>query len=109
MAAGGEVGADGQIKLGVRPEKIHLEAADGADPDAGWNWVEGVLQMATYVGVSHQYTVDGPEGRTLTVYAQNLGSTPVPPQGSKVRLKWRPDHTFVVRRSDPLADWEEEL
>ncbi len=44
----------------------------------------------------------------MTVYAQNLGAGPVPAPGDRVRLLWRPEHTFVVKPSEPLADWEEE-
>jgi spermidine/putrescine transport system ATP-binding protein len=102
---------DGQgtaVKLGVRPEKIRLVRDDGqAPPD--WNSVTGRLRVTTFVGVSHQYTVDGPEESTLTVYAQNLGGTDAPRDGDPVRLLWRPEHTFVVRPSEPLAEWEEEL
>jgi spermidine/putrescine transport system ATP-binding protein len=96
-----------KVKVGVRPEKIRLESEDSA-VQAGWNSVGGTLRMATYVGVSNQYTVDGPEGRTLTVYEQNLGTGPVPAPGQRVRLTWHPDHTFVVQPSEPLAEWEEE-
>ena len=96
-----------KVKVGVRPEKIRLESEDSA-AEAGWNSVGGTLRMATYVGVSNQYTVDGPEGRTLTVYEQNLGTGPVPAPGQRVRLTWHPDHTFVVQPSEPLAEWEEE-
>ncbi len=98
---------EGVFKLGVRPEKIRLDAATGEIPD-GWNCVTGTLRMATYVGVSHQYSVDGPEAHPFTVYAQNL-DTPVPAKpGDTVRLLWRPEHTFVVRPSAPLAEEEEE-
>jgi len=95
------------VKVGVRPEKIRLEA-DGGDPPPGMNTVAGTLRVTTYMGVSHQYTVDGPDGKTITVYSQNLGGAWVPERGERVRLVWRPDHTFVVRPSPPLADWEEE-
>jgi spermidine/putrescine transport system ATP-binding protein len=97
------------VKVGVRPEKITLEV--GADDRAAsddWNAVAGILRVTTFVGVSHQYTVDGPGGTTLTVYAQNLGAGEAPPEGSRVRLLWRPRHTFVVQPSTPLADWEED-
>jgi spermidine/putrescine transport system ATP-binding protein len=100
-------GQDGRVKVGVRPEKIRLELDQG-DPQPGWNSVPGTLRESTYVGVSHQYTVDGPGDRTLTVYAQNLGHTPAPGLGERVRLVWRPEHTFAVQPSEPLADWEEE-
>ena len=98
----------GAVRVGVRPEKIRLELDEGEVPP-GWNSVRGTLREATYVGVSHQYTVDGPGNRTLTVYAQNLGAVPSPQLGDRVRLVWRPEHTFAVRPSEPLADWEEEL
>jgi spermidine/putrescine transport system ATP-binding protein len=96
-----------RVKVGVRPEKIRLEAASGEVP-AGWNSVIGTLRMATFVGVSHQFTIDGPGERPLTVYAQNLGSETIPAPGQQVRMVWRPEHTFVVQPSTPLADWEEE-
>jgi spermidine/putrescine transport system ATP-binding protein len=97
----------GAVRVGVRPEKIRLELDEGEVPP-GWNSIRGTLREATYVGVSHQYTVDGPGDRTLTVYAQNLGAGPAPQLGDRVRLVWRPEHTFAVRPSEPLADWEEE-
>jgi spermidine/putrescine transport system ATP-binding protein len=98
---------EGDFKLGVRPEKIRLDAASGEVPQ-GWNCVTGTLRMATYVGVSHQYSVDGPEDHPFTVYAQNIDDiAPVRP-GDTVRLVWRPEHTFVVRPSAPLAEEEEE-
>ncbi len=100
-------GSESRVKIGVRPEKIRLEEDEG-EPPSGWNSVRGVLQIATFVGVSHQYTVDGPAGTTLTVYAQNLGSGANVAPGDRVRLLWRPEHTFVVRPSEPLAEWEEE-
>jgi spermidine/putrescine transport system ATP-binding protein len=100
-------GAGPEVKIGVRPEKIKLASAESAAPE-GWNSVTGTLRMATYVGVSHQFTIDGPGDRPLTVYAQNLGAETVPAPGQPVRLLWRPEHTFVVRPSAPLAEWEEE-
>ena len=100
-------GTDSRQKVGVRPEKIRLQDTATPAPD-GWNWVEGLLRVTTFVGVSHQFTVDGPADTTLTVYAQNLGGDPVPQPGQRVRLVWRPEHTFVVKPSAPLADWEEE-
>ncbi len=100
-------GHSGPMKVGVRPEKIRLELDEGEVP-GGWNSVSGILREATYVGVSHQYTVEGPGDRTLTVYAQNLGAEPVPRLGQRVRLVWRPEHTFAVQPSASVADWEEE-
>src|SRR5205807_9189994 len=88
-------GAPRNVKVGVRPEKIRLQADDGRAP-AEWNSVPGLLRMAAFVGVSYQYTVEGPGGKDLTVYAQNIGADPAPGPGQRVRLLWRPEHTFVV-------------
>jgi len=98
---------DGAVKVGVRPEKIRLEPDQGPAP-AGDNHVTGLLRMSTYIGVSHQYNVEGPGGTTLTVYAQNLGAGPVPQPGERVRLVWRPEHTFAVRPSMSAGEEEEE-
>ena len=64
--------------------------------------------MSTYVGVSHQFTVEGPEGHVLTVYQQNLGAERLPSPGETVTLSWRPQHTFVVLPEHGKSDEEEE-
>jgi spermidine/putrescine transport system ATP-binding protein len=98
-------GAEGSIRLGVRPEKIRI-GVRGQDLD-GANAIEGTVKDATFVGVSNVYTVETKDGHTVTVYAQNLGmSGDRPPgPGEAVTLTWHPEHTFVVsaqerRRSD---------
>jgi spermidine/putrescine transport system ATP-binding protein len=99
--------AGSTVKVGVRPEKISI--APESDPaPSGDNSVTGVLRMSTFIGVSHQYKVDGPGGTKMTVYVQNLGTTPAPRPGDRVRLSWRPEYTFVVKPSAPLAAEEEE-
>jgi spermidine/putrescine transport system ATP-binding protein len=100
-------GQPSSVKLGVRPEKITV--ATGAEsPPGEWNSVTGTLRMSTFIGVGHQYTVEGPEGKVLTVYSQNLGADPSIAPGDEIRLLWRAEHTFVVKASAPLAEWEEE-
>jgi spermidine/putrescine transport system ATP-binding protein len=83
------------VKVGVRPEKLHLEPSD-APHTAGFNEISGRVVSASYLGVSHQYTVEGPGGSTVTVYVQNLGRHPSPVLGDTVRLAWQPEHTFIV-------------
>jgi spermidine/putrescine transport system ATP-binding protein len=100
-------GTDRMVKAGVRPEKIRVQRDEG-EPEDGWNSLSGTLRVATFIGVSHQYTIDLPTGRTMTAFEQNLGNENPPRQGDRVRLVWRPEHTFVVAPSEPLADWEEE-
>jgi spermidine/putrescine transport system ATP-binding protein len=93
-------GLDGEIRLGVRPEKIHIRAAAAA-PRGGDNEVEGTVKVATFIGVSNVFTVETRAGQALTVYAQNLGTSAerLPTAGEEVVLTWHPEHTFVVERS----------
>jgi spermidine/putrescine transport system ATP-binding protein len=98
------------VKVGVRPEKVHIEVDDGAATEAipGSNSITGLLRMSTYIGVGHQYKVEGPGGHTFTVWVQNLGSTPPPHPGERVRLSWQWEHTFAVLPQEGLSLEEEE-
>jgi spermidine/putrescine transport system ATP-binding protein len=99
--------AGSRVKVGVRPEKITIEREDRFVP-GDVNSITGVLRMSTYIGVSHQYKVEGPGGTTLTVYIQNLGAEEAPKPGERVVLSWKPEHTFAVVPQDGLAMEEEE-
>jgi spermidine/putrescine transport system ATP-binding protein len=99
--------AGSRIRVGVRPEKIRLAPAGHAPP--GDNAIRGVVGVATFVGVSNVYAIEAAGGQTMTVYAQNLGtSTDRPPgPGDAVTLSWHPEHTFVVRPDETVGDDEE--
>ena len=84
-----------EVLVGVRPEKIQLRGADGGR-DPGWNAIPGTVALRTYIGVSHQFSIDGPGGHLLTVYAQNNGADDLPAPGDRVQVAWHPQHTFVV-------------
>jgi spermidine/putrescine transport system ATP-binding protein len=99
--------AGSQVRVGVRPEKITIAPDDGNEPGSGWNSVTGLLRMSTYIGVSHQYKVEGPLGAPLTVWVQNLGTAPAPRPGDRVRLSWQWEHTFAVLPQEGLALEEE--
>jgi len=96
------------VRVGVRPEKIHIERVSEPAADSGWNAVEGELRDVTYIGVSHQFTVEGPTGARLTVYEQNRGVGSIPVPGERVRLRWKPEHTFAVELAAPGEESEEE-
>jgi len=83
-----------EVKVGVRPEKLRLEPVDAPLPE-GDNALDTTVQVATYLGVSHQYTLEGPGGARLTAYVQNK-DTDAPGPGANVRVAWRPEHSFVV-------------
>ena len=92
----------------VRPEKIQIGPDDGSEMPSGYNAVSGLLRISTYIGVSHQYKVEGPGGHVLTVWVQNLGATPPPHPGERVRLSWQWEHTFAVLPQEGLTLEEEE-
>ncbi len=91
-------GKGGQIRLGVRPEKLLVlpvtETVGGE-----WNSLEGTVALCVYTGIGHQYTVHDAEGRDFSAYVQNREITAPPAKGAQVRLAWRPEHTFVVKPS----------
>ena len=95
-----------RVRLGVRPEKLHVLAVeDGQAADGGSdaNVMHGTVLDASYIGVSTQYIVETPDGHRLTVYAQNLetsGASEVLANGQRVRLTWKPQHTFVIARPE---------
>jgi spermidine/putrescine transport system ATP-binding protein len=101
-------GSGATVKVGVRPEKITIGPDDGSPVTSGWNAVPGLLRMSTYIGVSHQYKVEGPGGHELTVWVQNLGAEPAPRPGERVRLSWQREHTFAVLPQEGLSMEEEE-
>jgi spermidine/putrescine transport system ATP-binding protein len=83
---------DGEVLVGVRPEKIHLVEAGELAP--GNRLTGGVVSDASFAGVSTQYVVRMPWGAELTVFAQNLGVGRRFGPGSAVDLAWEPEHTF---------------
>ncbi|HEX9123067.1 MAG TPA: ABC transporter ATP-binding protein [Actinomycetota bacterium] len=100
--------AGSTVKVGVRPEKITIEGDADAESRPGLNSVRGLLRMSSYIGVSHQYKVEGPGGADVTVWVQNLGSGPGPHPGEAVRLSWLREHTFAVLPQEGLTLEEEE-
>jgi spermidine/putrescine transport system ATP-binding protein len=96
------------VLVGVRPEKITIGPEDKSPVSTGWNAVSGLLRMSTYIGVSHQYNVEGPGGHEMTVWVQNLGTNPTPRPGERVRLSWQWEHTFAVLPQEDLTMEEDE-
>ncbi len=101
-APAGLVDGATHVRLGVRPEKLRVVAvADDSTAaiDSDTNVIEGTVLDASYIGVSTQYLIETRDGHRLTVYAQNLetsGAGEAHADGQRVRLTWRPQHTFVI-------------
>ena len=112
------VNGGGRVRIGVRPEKLRvLPIADGQTEPVpqDTNAIEGTVFDASYMGVSTQYIVETKDRHKLTVYAQNIetsGAGEVLGNGQRVRLTWKPQHTFVIRdpaqhaAADPHASKE---
>jgi spermidine/putrescine transport system ATP-binding protein len=90
----------GDVRVGVRPEKITLLPASESAPD-GSNVLRGRLVVAAFLGVSIQYVIQAAGGDELNVFAQNTeGAEPRSLSvGDDVQLVWRPEHTFVVEHA----------
>jgi spermidine/putrescine transport system ATP-binding protein len=99
---------DGEVWVGIRPEKVLL-ARTGTEPDAGGNTLRGgVVTDVSYCGVSTQYLARMPWGQELTVFEQNTGARDTFAVGDLVDLHWQPSHTFVLdARQDVLAGVED--
>jgi spermidine/putrescine transport system ATP-binding protein len=105
--------AGSSVQVGVRPEKLRLQAmtdeAPAARADDGSNELLGRVSDASYVGVSTQYVVRLDEGHDVVVYTQNLDVSGVGEQhrvGQQVRLSWLPKHTFVIANGNSGTDNE---
>jgi len=93
------------VRIGVRPEKLHLEHLGGATgggrterDGVPLNMLDGTVLDASYVGVSTQYIVQV-DAHQVVVYSQNLERSGAREQlsaGERVRLTWRPQHSFVI-------------
>jgi spermidine/putrescine transport system ATP-binding protein len=87
------------VRVGVRPEKLRILADDGVPVGNDLNVIEGTVLDSSYMGVSTQYLIATPYDHRVVVYAQNLetsGASEVIADGHRVRLTWKPQHTFVI-------------
>ena len=78
------------VAVGIRPEKLRIGGADGA------NRLAGTVTERSYVGVATQYIVDTPDG-AVSVFVQNAqpGGGSLEP-GNEVALSFEPEAAFVV-------------
>jgi putative spermidine/putrescine transport system ATP-binding protein len=93
----------------VRPEKIRL-LAEGDDPQQGANVEDGRIRDVVYVGMVTRYVVDLDAGGRLMVVRQNLetsSSEALEARGRRVRLEWRPEHTYAIEPEGDMEDTDE--
>ena len=83
----------------VRPEKIHLEAAEAAVPD-GWAFADGRIHDVVYLGSDTKYYVELAAGGSLAVIKQNVATTSseaLAQKGNAVRLTWERRHALPLK------------
>ena len=82
----------------VRPEKIRL-LADQDEAERGATVEDGRIRDVVYVGMVTRYVVELDAGGELMVVRQNLetsSSQALEARGRRVRLEWRPEHTYAI-------------
>jgi putative spermidine/putrescine transport system ATP-binding protein len=86
----------------IRPEKIHMVAEDESLP-AGDRQETGRIRDVVYVGMLTRYIVELDAGGELVVVRQNLETSSqeaLEARGRRVRLGWRPEHTYVIEEGN---------
>jgi len=100
------VSAQGQIMVGVRPEKMHIAATpDAVEPGA--NLLSGTIKDASFTGTTTEYLVQVEGIGLLGTFSQNRGQQPGN-VGERVYLSWDPVHTFGLEGSENAAAGVEE-
>ena len=93
----------GKIAIGVRPEKATFHEDQAPASSAGLNIIgPGEIIDIRFTGVSNQYLIEIPQIGQVTVFAQNVGKSPVTELGAKVWVSWKVEHSFGL--SDLPAD-----
>jgi spermidine/putrescine transport system ATP-binding protein len=90
-----------RIALGVRPEKIRLNAPSAEIP-AAFNRLPATIVDVSYIGVSTQYIARLSDDHRVTIYEQNVEratKSELWSRGEAVMLAWDPNHSFVVEDS----------
>lgn len=98
----------GKVAIGVRPEKATFHE-EKPNLDSNHNLVgPGEIIDIRFTGVSNQYLIDIPGFGDITVFAQNVGKSPVVELGAQVWVSWKVEHAFGLSDLPPKADNDEE-
>ena len=88
--------AQGQVRVGVRPEKLDIVPSGDGDGDDARNALDGTVVDSSFIGVSVQYLVRTAWDDELMVFAQNRAPSHEVAPGTQVSLRWHPAQTFVL-------------
>jgi len=84
----------GKIAIGFRPEKATFTSKKPTANSAMNVMGPGEIIDIRFTGVSNQYLIEVPELGNITVFAQNIGKSPVTELGEKVWISWSVEHSF---------------
>jgi spermidine/putrescine transport system ATP-binding protein len=98
---------DGDVLVGVRPEKVHLTVVGAEDGSDGNRLSGGTVHDVSYTGTSTQYLVRLRSGQVLTAFEQNTGTRPPLRAGEQVDVCWARQHTFVLDGSQDIHAGDE--
>lgn len=84
----------GKVAIGVRPEKVQFHEEQPAQ-DSNLNVLgPGNITDIRFTGVSNQYQIEISGVGEVTVFAQNIGRSPVVELGAQVWVSWKVEHSF---------------
>jgi ABC-type Fe3+/spermidine/putrescine transport system ATPase subunit len=105
VADGVGLDAGSSVLVGVRPEKISIaRLEESSEPPSHGNFVDGVVESASFLGVSTQYEVRTGGGDAISVFAQNLdvhGLLPSPPRSASPGNRCTASSSTATRTSTP--------
>ena len=84
----------GTIAIGVRPEKAFFHEEEPQRTSDSNLIGPGEIIDIRFTGVSNQYLIEIPAIGNVTVFAQNVGKSPVVELGAKVWVSWKVEHSF---------------
>jgi putative spermidine/putrescine transport system ATP-binding protein len=89
----------------VRPEKVHIGEESEPARD-GFTSESGRIRDVVYLGMLTRYLVELDKGGELVAVRQNLETSSqdaLKQRGNRVRLQWRPGHTFDLAPEEGLG------
>jgi len=91
------------VRFVIRPEKLHM-ILERDIPPPGMTVEPGVVEEVVYVGQATRYNVRLDRGEQLVAVRQNMEAADAAQEheGSRIRLAWAPEHTYVLDQQQPL-------
>jgi spermidine/putrescine transport system ATP-binding protein len=86
--------SSGKVAIGVRPEKTEFHESKPTASSTQNVLGQGRITDIRFTGVSNQYQIEIPEIGEITVFAQNVGRSPVVELGAEVWVSWKVEHSF---------------